>query len=129
MATSNPFSVLQGQEYMSLTTFRKNGQTVPTPVWFAEAGGKLYVKTSPLSGKVKRIHNNPAVTVAACRFNGNVLSPTVEARASILPLARHAEAEQVLNRKYGWKKRLFELTTLFRRAKEKQAAFLEITLA
>lgn len=127
MENSDSFSVLKGQQFMSLTTFRKNGQAVPTAVWFAEAGGKLYVKTSPISGKVKRIRNNPAVTVAACKYNGAVTGPPVEARASILPPEKHAEADRFLNRKYGWQKRLFELTAVFRRSKDKQATFLEIT--
>jgi uncharacterized protein len=118
------FSVLKGQEFMSLTTFRKSGKAVLTPVWFAESGGKLYVKTDPTSGKVKRIRNNPAVTVAACKYNGVLTGPAVEARAIILPPEKHPDAEQVLNRKYGLKKRLFELVIMPRR---KQAAFLEIT--
>lgn len=129
MAATGCFSVLKGQEFMSLTTFRKNGQAVPTPVWFAESDGKLYVKTNPTSGKIKRIRNNPAVTVAACKYNGQILGPSVEAKANILPPEKHAEAEQVLNHKYGWKKRLFELTAVLRRAKEKQGTFLEITPA
>jgi general stress protein 26 len=52
---------VQGKKYISLTTFRKNGVGVPTPVWFGENGDKLYVMTRSDMGKVKRIRNNPAV--------------------------------------------------------------------
>lgn len=129
MAVAYNFSVLKGQEFMSLTTFRKNGQAVSTPVWFAEDQGRLVVVTSPNSGKVKRIRNNATVTVAPCTFNGKVLGPAVQGRAVILPPEYRAEVEQLLNRKYGWKKRLFELTAIFRRPKERQATYLEITPA
>lgn len=45
---------IQGQKYISLTTFRKNGAAVHTPVWFGEEAGKLYVMTRSDSGKYKR---------------------------------------------------------------------------
>jgi PPOX class probable F420-dependent enzyme len=129
METATAFSVLEGQEFMSLTTFRRNGQAVSTPVWFAEEDGRLVIVTSPTSGKVKRIRNNSMVTVAPCTFNGKVIGPAVQAQARILPPENCAQAEQLLTRKYGWKKRLFELTAVFRRPKDKQAAYLEITSA
>src|SRR5215470_15122623 len=56
----------QGQKYLSLTSFRKSGVPVRTPVWFAEAEGKLYLFTNPKSGKAKRIRNNPRVLIAPC---------------------------------------------------------------
>jgi PPOX class probable F420-dependent enzyme len=47
------------QQYLNLETFRKNGDGVKTPIWFVQAGEKLYVRTGGESGKVKRIHNHP----------------------------------------------------------------------
>ena len=46
---------IQGRQYMSLISFRKNGTAVPTPVWFSEKDDKLYVMTRSDSGKYKRI--------------------------------------------------------------------------
>lgn len=57
-------AAITGQKYISLTTFRKNGAGVATPVWFGEEDGKLYVMTRSDMGKTKRIRNNPHVRVA-----------------------------------------------------------------
>jgi len=42
---------LQNQKYISLTTYRKTGAAVRTPVWFAEENGKLYIFTNPPRAK------------------------------------------------------------------------------
>jgi hypothetical protein len=59
---------IRGQKYISLATFRKSGQAVNTPVWFAEYDEKLYVMTRSDSGKYKRIRNNPQVRIARSRW-------------------------------------------------------------
>ena len=51
-------SALRRGKYISLATFRKNGEAVYTPLWFAEQDGKLYVMTRDDSWKYKRIRNN-----------------------------------------------------------------------
>ena len=61
---------IQGQKYISLTTFRKTGVGVATPVWFGEEDGKLYVMTRSDMGKTKRIRNNPQVTGRALHDPG-----------------------------------------------------------
>ena len=109
MTAPNPFTNLAGQQYMSLTTFRKTGQAVATPVWFAEAAGKLYVTTNKKSGKVRRLRNNPAVTVAPSTAGGQELGPTARARARVLAPAEAAPGKQALLRKYGWQYRFFAL--------------------
>jgi PPOX class probable F420-dependent enzyme len=65
MSEAIPLTI-RGRKYISLTTFRKNGVKVATPVWFGEDGDKLYVMTLSKMGKTKRIRNNPRVTVATC---------------------------------------------------------------
>ena len=57
---------IQGQKYISLTTFRKTGAALSTPVWFGKEDGKLYVMTLSKMGKTKRIRNNSQVKVAPC---------------------------------------------------------------
>ena len=78
-------SEIHGQKYISLTTFRKSGAGVATPVWFGEDNDKLYVMTRSDSGKYKRIRNNPRVTVAPCTIRGKVIGPQFEATARIVP--------------------------------------------
>jgi uncharacterized protein len=119
-ASTNEIPVpVQGQKYVSLTTFRKSGVGVATPVWFGEEGGKLYVMTRSDMGKMKRIRNNPQVRVAPCTIRGKVTGPEFAAQARILPTEEQAHARQTINRKY-WMARL---TSPFSKAD----AFLEIS--
>ena len=73
-----------GQKYMSLETFKKNGQGVKTPVWFVVHNDALYVYTEADSWKVKRIRNNPRVRVAVCNIRGDVKGGWFDATASIV---------------------------------------------
>jgi uncharacterized protein len=114
-------AAIQGQKYISLRTFRKNGEGVPTPVWFGEEDGKLYVMTRSDMGKVKRIHNNPQVRVAPCTMRGRVTGAEYAATARILPQDEHARARQTIKRKY-WLARISSPWS-------KADAFLELTFA
>jgi len=96
---------IQGQKYISLTTFRKNGAEVRTPVWFGEDDGKLYVMTRSDSGKFKRIRNNPHVRIAPCSARGKVTGPEFAGRTKILIPEDFAFARKTVNRKY-WAARI-----------------------
>jgi len=72
------FASLQNHKYINLATFRKNGQEVRTPVWFAGeppqgVPEKLYVYSTANSGKAKRIRNNRHVRLAPCDARGKLL--------------------------------------------------------
>jgi secondary thiamine-phosphate synthase enzyme len=96
------FAQLHTARYISLTTFRKTGEPVATPVWFAEQDGTIYIFTFPGAGKVKRIRHTPRVTLAPCTVGGKVTGPTSEGRARILTEpAEEAWAERILAKKYG----------------------------
>ena len=114
-------SAIGGQKYISLTTFRKNGTKVATPVWFGEDGDKLYVMTRSDLGKTKRIRNNPQVRVAPCTMRGKVTGPEYAASARILAPEEHANARKTINRKY-W---LARLSSAWSRAD----AFFEISFS
>src|SRR3981081_3000777 len=105
MAASVIPAAIQGQKYISLTTFRKNGAAVATPIWFGEGDGKLYVMTRSIFGKCKRIRNNPQVRIAPCTIRGKAKGPESPATARILPVAEHSRARHLINRKY-WLSRL-----------------------
>lgn len=96
---------IRGQKYISLTTFRKSGQGVKTPVWFTEQHDKLYVMTRSDSGKYKRIRNNPEIKLAPCTMGGKITGPEFSGVASVLPLEQWPEAKKALHRKY-WLARL-----------------------
>jgi uncharacterized protein len=88
-------------KYVLLTTFRKNGTPVPTPVWVVRDGDDLAVWTVTTSGKVKRIRRNAAVTVAECDLRGRPLGEAVPATARVLDAAGTERVRALLRKKYG----------------------------
>lgn len=71
------------ETYVLLTTFRKNGDGVPTAVWIAALpDGSCGFTTEAASGKVKRIRNNPKVTLQPCDMRGKVREGTVVVHAT-----------------------------------------------
>ncbi|GAA3394276.1 PPOX class F420-dependent oxidoreductase [Cryptosporangium minutisporangium] len=89
-------------KYVSLTTFRKDGTPVATPVWHVAHGGELYVVTEAKSWKVKRIRNNPQVQVTVCDLRGKTApdAPTASGTARLLDDAGTAQARKLLAQKY-----------------------------
>jgi uncharacterized protein len=111
MATQSPaFIGLEKAQYISLATFRKTGEPVATPVWFAEQHGTIYLFTFPGAGKLKRIRHTARVTVAPCTLNGKVTGPASEGQARILTEPEQkAFAEKALAKKYGIIWRIYHL--------------------
>ncbi|HWY56308.1 MAG TPA: PPOX class F420-dependent oxidoreductase [Terriglobales bacterium] len=91
---------IRGRKYVSLTTFRKNGAAVRTPVWFGEDDETLYVKTPGDSGKCKRIRNNPHVLVAPCTVTGKITGLEFAARARILRPEDWPRPRRAVEKKY-----------------------------
>lgn len=78
----NAFTILSTSNVALLTTFRRNGQGVETPVGIRLAEGKAYFTTWSSTGKVKRLAHNPHVTLAPFTKMGmKVIGPTVEGTA------------------------------------------------
>lgn len=111
----DPHAQFAGQQYLNLESYRKTGQPVRTPVWFAEGDQVFYIYTLADSYKVKRIRNNPRVRIAPCDVRGKVKGEWVEATAHILDQTGSRRAHELLNRKYGWLKRAGDLFSKFRR--------------
>jgi PPOX class probable F420-dependent enzyme len=87
-------------KYLSLTSFRRDGTGVATPVWFVEVGGRLLVETDAGSYKVRRIRRDPRVTIATCTATGRRRGIPVPAWAELLPDAEVARVERLMARKY-----------------------------
>jgi PPOX class probable F420-dependent enzyme len=107
--TVDALIALKGFQCLNLTTFRKSGIPVVTTVWFAFDAGKLYLWTAQNSGKVKRIRNNPLVSIAPSSHMGKARGPAIAAVARILSPGEQETPERLMNSKYGWMKKLFEL--------------------
>lgn len=87
-------------KYLSLTSFRRDGTGVATPVWFVIDNGRLLVQTDPQSFKAKRIRRNPAVMIAPCTASGRLHSEPVPARAEFLPRSEMDQVGRLMARKY-----------------------------
>jgi len=116
------FAAFAGHKYLNLETFKKSGEGVKTPVWFAadssvsldSSEAKLYVYTIGVSGKVKRIRNNNRVRVAPCNARGGLLDQWVDAHAEIVTGAEAYRGMQLLNKKYAPWKQLLDFFARFR---------------
>lgn len=92
---------LDAGSYLLLTTFRRDGRAVPTPVWAARDGQSLVVWTVRDSGKVKRIRRSGEVRLAPCTARGDATGTEVPGRAELLDAAGTARSRTLLAGKYG----------------------------
>lgn len=114
----NPLITFQGQSYLNLETFRKNGASMKTPVWFVQDGEILYVRTVANSGKVKRIRNNRQVNIAPCKVDGTLLGEWVSATArEVKDKDIERKVECLLGKKYGLMKTMFAVLSVLSRRK------------
>ncbi len=111
---NNKLTQFADQKYLNLESYRKTGEAVRTPLWFAEDNGLLYFYTVAHSYKVKRVQNNPRVRIAPCDIRGNLKGGWIEASARRLDANEARHADGLLNRKYGWQKRLLNFMAKFR---------------
>lgn len=117
--------LFKDNKYLNLATYRKNGNLVPTPVWFVQDQKGLYVRTIANSGKVKRVRNNPQVQVAVCDVRGNLLGDWLPARAQLVNEETAKEVNRWLRKKYGLQKLFFDL---FGKLNKSESATLFIKL-
>ena len=119
---------LEREPYINLETFRRNGNGVRTPVWFAILDRRLYVVTDGTSAKVKRIRATKRIRLAACGVAGAVHGPWLDGSARIVTDQTLIDrAHAALREKYGWQMWLLDTgSTLFGRIGRR--AWLEITL-
>ncbi|MEV6599156.1 PPOX class F420-dependent oxidoreductase [Actinoplanes sp. NPDC051346] len=92
---------LGSEKYVLLTTFRRDGRAVATPLWVVPDGTGLAFWTPKGTGKLKRIRNSGRVTLAACDLRGNPRGEAVEATARIGDEADRVRVGDALKRKYG----------------------------
>ena len=71
-SSDSTFAVLGDEQYLSLTTFRKSGERVSTPMWVVRDGDALVMFTPEESAKVKRLRNSPRVELRPCNQVGRV---------------------------------------------------------
>ena len=107
--TNDVYTLLSAHDFIELTTFRKNGGAVATPIFFIVDRGRLYATTNGNSGKLKRIRNNGHVVLAPCNNRGKVIGEQVEAHARELPASEHRYIDSLLKCRHGFRFRVFLL--------------------
>ena len=97
------FERLDPEQTVSLTTFRRSGEGVATPLWFVRDGEVLYMRTIAGSGKVKRLARDPRVTLAPCTWEGALTGPSVDGVGRVMAADEPAveRADRLLDEKYG----------------------------
>lgn len=88
------------QKTALLTTYRRNGEPVGTPVHVAVDGDHIFFRTWDTTGKFKRLRNNPMVELVPSSFRGKPTGTTIRARARILSGSESKHAAELLARKY-----------------------------
>ncbi|SFR85551.1 hypothetical protein SAMN05428970_3192 [Agromyces sp. CF514] len=99
------FDDITAGKYVSLTTFRKDGTPVPTPVWFALDGVRVVVQTPAGTGKLKRLRRDARVVVAPCDMRGRVPTGAPERAGTaeiVTDTAEAARLQGLLRRRYGF---------------------------
>lgn len=123
---------LAREKYLSLTTTRRDGRAVATPVWFALDQGKVLVITDAQTGKVKRIRHTPRVTIAPCTARGNVTGEAMAATARLLPASEGPRVQRLFDSRYPIARPLWKLATralrLARRNTMSSPVYVEITV-
>jgi uncharacterized protein len=94
------FEPLVDQKTILLTTYKRDGTGVGTPVHIAVDGDRAFVRTWDSAWKLKRIRNNPGVEVSPSTASGKSTGPAIRARARVLGGDESAYAGKMLARKY-----------------------------
>lgn len=125
MNAQTGFGALRFKRYLSLETYRKSGEGVRTPVWFAVAPTRgngaadptIYVYTTADSGKIKRIRNNPVARIASCGAFGRITGGWIDVRVEIVADQEAKLGMRLINWKYIPWKQILDLLSLFGRHK------------
>lgn len=124
------FPDLRKEQCIALTTFRKTGEAVTTPVWFTESHGTIYVETHADAGKLKRLRHTTRVTLAPCTYSGKVTGSVNEGNARILTESQESKAVlAALAKKYGFMRNLHHFVRNTRRVLQRKAKVDEVYIA
>jgi Pyridoxamine 5''-phosphate oxidase. len=90
------------QKYINLETYRKNGESVKTPVWFVVIDELIYIITRENTGKVKRMKNNHNVKITPCTFSGKQVGIWTSGQVTFVKNEEAEKAIQYRKKKYGF---------------------------
>ena len=103
-ATLAPFV---DQKTILLTSFKRDGTPVDTPISIAVEGDHAFIRTYDRAWKARRIRNNPEVAIAPSTTTGKPTGPAIRARVRLLDGDEAAHAARLLARKNPVLQRIF----------------------
>ena len=118
------------EKFVSLTTFKRNGDAIASPMWIVGDGEQLLAWTPADASKVKRVRRDPRVTLTACGRTGKVKAgrPTFDGTAEVITdPASVARTESLIKRKYGAEFRVVTLIETIAARGRKPRVVLRIT--
>ncbi len=95
---------ISNEKYVSFGSHRKDGSVKELPVWIADLGdGTVGFTTAESSYKVKRVRNNPAVTLQPCDSRGNITdwSEKISGTATVVTGQDFERVKALIKSKYG----------------------------
>ncbi len=105
MTDSNAEQAISQEKYVSVATFRKSGGAVATATWIVPVdGGRVGLLTSSASGKIKRLRNNPRLTLQPSDVQGRVKAGTTPVTGTVELVTSGADFEAItstVKAKYG----------------------------
>lgn len=122
-----PNASLDNASYLNLSTQKRDGSFVNTPVWFAKKGGELYIFSEGNAGKVKRIRNFSHVKVCPCTVTGKLTGQWQNAHAEILDKEQSLIAYKIIKKRYSWQMHLLDIGSKIA-GKFNKRAFIKVTL-
>lgn len=102
--TSDLTARLADEKFVSLTTYKKNGDAVASPMWIGRDGDTLVVWTPAETWKVRRVRRDPRVRLIPCGRTGKVdtTQPALTGQAEVIDDHREvSRIESIIRRKYG----------------------------
>lgn len=94
------FSSLRDTKTVLLTTYKRDGTPVDTPVSIAFDGDRAFFRSYDKAWKTKRLSRNPNVVVAPATVKGTPTGPGIAARARLLDDAEATVAARALARRH-----------------------------
>jgi hypothetical protein len=91
---------LKGNGTILLTTYKRDGTPVPTPVSIAFDGDRAFFRSYDQAWKTKRLRHNARVEIAPATLRGKPTGPAVEARATLLTGTQAQLAARALARRH-----------------------------
>lgn len=129
---SDATAALAEQKFVALTTFKRSGEGVSTPMWIARDGAELFVWTPADSWKVKRVGNDPRVLLAPSSRLGKVRDGVVPVAGTARVITDAATVERlrgVIQRKYGLGYRIITTLEMIASRGRKPRVILRIALS